>query len=222
VSRPDQETGTPTGARGPGWLAYQAVLGLLFAVGGPFLLAWRCRHYLPTLAHRLGLGGGEPAGRTGGLWIHAVSVGEVGVAATLVRALPAEPPALVTTVTPTGQALARKRFSATSEVAYLPFDFGVPVDRFFRRFAPRGLVLTEGDYWPLLLREAKARGLWVAVINGRMGDKGFGRLRRFRWLVGRRGLRKLFFDGVHPKALTNRVVAAAVVKALDGWLQALP
>ncbi len=196
MSSSDQGKRTTTAAGRLRWLGYQAGLALLFVICGPFLLAFRGRHYLPSLPRRLGLGGAQPARGTSGLWIHAVSVGEVDVAVTFARALSEEPPALVTTVTPTGQAQARKKFAETCEVAYLPFDFGVPINRFFRRFGPRALVLAEGDYWPLLLREAKLRGLPVAVINGRMGDKGFGRLRRFRWIVGRRGLRKLFYDGV--------------------------
>jgi 3-deoxy-D-manno-octulosonic-acid transferase len=183
------------------WLLYEAGLGLALLVAGPFLLARRGRHYLPTLAGRLGgggdAGGGAGAGAggvadrsaggaaaAGGLWLHAVSVGEVGVAATLARALPPELPLLVTTVTPTGQALARRAFAGRARVAYLPFDLRPAVGRFWRRFQPAALVLIEGDYWPLLLREAKRRGLPVAVVNGRVGDRSFGRLRRLRPLAG--------------------------------------
>ncbi|HVR10256.1 MAG TPA: glycosyltransferase N-terminal domain-containing protein, partial [Thermoanaerobaculia bacterium] len=180
------------------WLVYEAGLGLALLTAGPFLLARRGRHYLPTLAGRLGGrggggggSGGEDAGATGGsLWLHAVSVGEVGVAATLARALPPELPLLVTTVTPTGQALARKAFAGRAQVAYLPFDLSPAVARFWRRFTPAALVLVEGDYWPLLLREARRHGLPVAVVNGRVGDRSFGRLRRLRPLAG------LLFSGI--------------------------
>jgi 3-deoxy-D-manno-octulosonic-acid transferase len=182
------------------WLVYEAGLSLALLTAGPFLLARRGRHYLPTLAGRLGGGGGggggggkgrEDAGTAGGsLWLHAVSVGEVGVAATLARALPPELPLLVTTVTPTGQALARKAFAGRAQVAYLPFDLSPAVARFWRRFTPAALVLVEGDYWPLLLREARRHGLPVAVVNGRVGDRSFGRLRRLRPLAG------LLFSGI--------------------------
>ena len=113
----------------------------------PFLLLGRRGHYLPTVRGRLGLAlppgpGGRP------LWIHAVSVGEVGVADTLIQALPRELPLLVTTVTPTGQARARARLGDRATVAYLPFELGLPVRRLYDRYAPRGLVLVEGDFWP--------------------------------------------------------------------------
>ena len=165
------------------WGLYQLATGAALAVAGPFLLARRGRHYLPTLPGRLGRSEGSEA-RQGALWLHAVSVGEAGVAATLAKALPPEVPLLVTTITPTGQEQARKAFKDRAEVAYLPFDLGFAVRRFFQRYEPRALVLVEGDYWPLLLREARRRGLPVAVINGRVGDRGFGRMRRLRPFLG--------------------------------------
>jgi 3-deoxy-D-manno-octulosonic-acid transferase len=173
------------------WLVYEAGLGLALLIAGPFLLARRGRHYLPTLAGRLGGAGESDSGVTaGGLWLHAVSVGEVGVAATLVRALPPELPLLVTTVTPTGQALARRAFAGRARVAYLPFDLRPAVARFWRRFTPAALVLVEGDYWPLLLREARRHALPVAVINGRVGDRSFRRMRRVRPLA------RFLFSGI--------------------------
>ena len=172
------------------WGLYQLTIGTILLLAGPFLLLRRGRHYLPTLSGRLGWDR-EPATTRGALWLHAVSVGEVGVAATLARALPPDVPLLITTVTPTGQDRARALFPAPSadtprrvDVAYLPFDLGFSVGRFYRRFEPRALVLVEGDYWPLVLREARRRQLPVAVINGRVGDRSFARMRRLRGLLG--------------------------------------
>lgn len=158
---------------------YQIATGAALLTAGPVLLARRGSHYLPTLSGRLGRDSGEPAAQ-GVLWIHAVSVGEVGVAATLAKALPPELPLLVTTVTPTGQARAKTLFAGRAAVAYLPFDLGFAVRRFFDRFEPRALILVEGDYWPLLLSEARRRGLPVAVVNGRVGDRSFARMERLR------------------------------------------
>jgi 3-deoxy-D-manno-octulosonic-acid transferase len=165
------------------WLFYQLAAGAALLAAGPFLLARRGKHYLPTLSGRLGRAAG-PVPTKGALWVHAVSVGEVGVAAALVRELPPEIPLLVTTVTPTGQEQARRAFAGRAGVAYLPFDLGFAVRRFFRRHEPRALVLVEGDYWPLVLREARRRGLPIAVVNGRVGDRSFRRMRRLRPLLG--------------------------------------
>lgn len=172
----------PAAMRSVFWGLYQLATGAALLTAGPFLLARRGAHYLPTLSGRLGRVP-EAARVPGGLWLHAVSVGEVGVAATLARALPPDLPLLVTTVTPTGQARAGALFPG-ADVAYLPFDLGFAVRRFYDRFAPRALVLVEGDYWPLVLREARRRGLPVAVVNGRVGDRSFARLRRLRPALG--------------------------------------
>ncbi len=160
-----------------GWLLYQAGMLMLLTGAAPVLLLRRGRHYLPTLRGRLGLQ--PPVAAAPRLWVHAVSVGEVGVAATLIRALPASTPLVLTTVTPTGQAVARRSMAA-DRVAYLPFDLGFAVRRFLDAYTPCALVLVEGDLWPLLLARVKQRSLPVVVVNGRISDRGFARLRRLR------------------------------------------
>ena len=65
------------------WLLYQIGFALLLVLAGPFLLIRRGRHYLATLAGRFGTFEGTIPKKP--LWIHAVSVGEVAVAATLTK-----------------------------------------------------------------------------------------------------------------------------------------
>lgn len=178
------------------WILYQVALASVLLIAAPYFLLTRGRHYLPTLPGRLGLR--YPESGPGGVWLHAVSVGEVGVAAILARALPPEVPLLVTTVTPTGQARARAVLGNRATVAYLPFDLGTIVGRFLRHFQPRAVVLCEGDLWPLVLRAVKQRGLPVVVINGRISDRGFRRLRR----LGR--LRRALLSPVDHFAVQSR------------------
>ena len=78
--------------RAPARGLYQTAMGLALLAAGPLLLARRGRHHLETLPGRLGRGAAEEPAAAGGLWLHAVSVGEVAVAATLARALPPGPP----------------------------------------------------------------------------------------------------------------------------------
>ena len=167
------------------WILYQLAVAALTLAASPLLLVARGRHYRQSVRRRLGLyrdRDGAPPARPGALWIHAVSVGEVGVAAAWARTLPQTLPLVVTTITPTGQARARAAFPSAS-VTYLPFDLGFAVGRFFRRFQPAALVLTEGDLWPLVLRQCRRRRLPVVVINGRVSDRSFRRMRRLtRWL----------------------------------------
>ncbi len=172
------------------WWLYQGLQILFLGLSGPFYALRRggkgLGHYLPTLRGRATLdappAGPEPAEPP--VWIHAVSVGEVGVAATFASRLPSSLPLVITTVTPTGQAQASRLFQGKAfqgrhvRVAYLPFDLGPIVRRFLRRFRPRALVLTEGDYWPLTLSILRRRGLPIAVVNGRISDRAFRRQQR--------------------------------------------
>lgn len=174
------------------WILYQLALGLALLLAAPVLLLRKGRHYLPTVRGRLGGAQGAPSvGEDSGgpprrpLWLHAVSVGEAEVAATLMRALPADLAIVVTTVTPTGQARAQAAAKALPNagriaVAYLPIDLGFAIRRFVRRFDPAALVMVEGDLWPLVLRAAKRRGLPIVVVNGRVSDRGYGRMLRWR------------------------------------------
>lgn len=164
------------------WLLYQLLYALLLVLAAPVLLVRRGGHYLTTLPGRLAFRLPEGVPRPP-LWIHAVSVGEVGVAEALVKGLPEGEPLLVTTITPTGQERARERLSGQAAVAYHPFDLGFAVRRFLRRTRPRATVLVEGDHWPLALERLRRRGTPVAVVNGRVGDASFRRLRRVRFLA---------------------------------------
>jgi len=116
-------------------------------------------------------------------------VGEAGVASTLAQGLPADLPLVVTTITPTGQERARKLFSGApfkdrSLVTYFPFDLGFAIDRFLRLFTPGALIMVEGDLWPLVLQRVRRRGLPMVVVNGRISDRSFARMKRLRRLLG--------------------------------------
>lgn len=199
--------------RSPKWWLYELGMGLALLLAGPILLLRRGGHYRPTLGGRLGGGPPLEPSEEGGLWLHAVSVGEVGVAATLARDLPSDLPLAVTTITPTGQERARAAFAGRATVAYLPFDLGFAIRRFFDRVfpagPPRALVLLEGDYWPLLLAEAKRRGLAVLVANGRVGDKGFARMKKVAPLA-RRLLGAVDRFGVQSEIDRDRLIALGV------------
>jgi 3-deoxy-D-manno-octulosonic-acid transferase len=200
----------PSPLTAPLWWLYQLVCAVLLCVVGPFFLLSRGRHYRQSVRGRLGFE--PPVGplRTRGLWLHAVSVGEVGVAATLARVLARDEPTLVTTITPTGQEQARKSFEGRSAVTYLPFELGYAVRRLFFRHAPRALVLIEGDQWPLVLRWAGRRGVPVVVVNGRVSDRGFPRLRSFRRLARPLLLEPVAHFGMQTAVDRDRLIALGV------------
>jgi 3-deoxy-D-manno-octulosonic-acid transferase len=127
-------------------------------------------------------------GANGCLWIHAVSVGEVGAARAvlpLLRETWPHLPVLVTTVTETGQATARRQLQGLAEeFAYWPADFTWVVSRFFDHYRPRLLVVMETELWPNVLTEAARRGVPVVTMNGKISRRSFPRYRQWGWLLG--------------------------------------
>jgi 3-deoxy-D-manno-octulosonic-acid transferase len=124
------------------------------------------------------------------VWIHAVSVGEIEIAATLATALRDRVPELallVSATTPAGVALLPSRFGPDSGISHRPspFDLGASVRRFFDTVRPGILVLVETELWPRMLGEAARRRVPVVVANGRLSERSLRRLRLARPLFRR-------------------------------------
>ena len=143
-------------------------------------LAWRGLRdpsYRQGLTQRFGFGPQTPAPS---IWVHAVSVGEVQAAASLVQALRArfpDIPLTLTTVTPTGAARARALFGATVDVRYVPYDMPGSVSRFFERVKPRVAVILETELWPNLYRGCGTRGIPLVLASARISPRSLGRYR---------------------------------------------
>ena len=125
--------------------------------------------------------------RRPGVWLHAVSVGEVNLLAPLLAEIARQKPdweCVISTTTRTGMALARKKYSAYP-VFYCPLDFSWAVRAALRRVRPDLLILAELELWPNLVRAARERGSRVAVVNGRLSEHSYGGYRRIRPVVAR-------------------------------------
>ena len=112
------------------------------------------------------------------VWLHAVSVGEVMAVEKFIQEWRTSAPEyelLLTTVTPTGQRIAKKFASERVHVCYFPFDLTPVVKRFLDFLKPVGLLLVETEIWPNLLTEAKRRNIPVGVINARLSERSFRR-----------------------------------------------
>ena len=145
------------------------------------LLAWRNRRdrtQWRRLGERFGFGPAVPGGP---VWIHASSVGEVQVAAVLVKGLrerfPADP-VLVTTFTPTGAARADALRPAVS-TRYLPYDLPGSVRRFLDGARPRLAIILETELWPNLYRECRRREVPLIIASARLSMRSARRYRLF-------------------------------------------
>lgn len=119
----------------------------------------------------------------GCVWVHAVSVGETLAAAPMIEALLQrypETPLLVTSTTPTGSERVRALFGSRVHHVYWPWDTPGVINRFWRNFNPRLVILLETELWPNLIATADKRKVPVVLANGRLSarsHRGYARLR---------------------------------------------
>ncbi|NQT02461.1 MAG: 3-deoxy-D-manno-octulosonic acid transferase, partial [Planctomycetes bacterium] len=110
------------------------------------------------------------------IWLHAVSVGEVNAAKTIIKELEnkfGDFEIVISTTTDTGFARATTLFTENHQVFYFPFDFSLIMRRAFSNIRPAVCLLMELEVWPNFVQIAKQSNIPVIVINGRMSDKSF-------------------------------------------------
>lgn len=120
------------------------------------------------------------------VWVHAVSVGEVMAIEKFLedwQNASSDYALVLTTVTPTGQRIAKKFAGPNLHVCYFPFDWTFAVRKFFQVFHPTCLLLVETEIWPNLLTEAKRHRVWVGMVNARLSERSLRRYRLVSWLV---------------------------------------
>jgi 3-deoxy-D-manno-octulosonic-acid transferase len=148
----------------------------------------------------------------GGVWVHAVSVGEVQVAAILIQALRERAHTLevtLTCATPTGRARARALLPGV-EVRYAPYDLPGCIRRCLARLRPRLLILIETELWPNLLHEADRAGLPVLIASARISERSSRLYRRLPSLM-RSALERNVWVGAQTAADLERFAAMGVM-----------
>lgn len=123
---------------------------------------------------------------TGGVWVHAVSVGEVVAAIPLISELLGNAdtvPIIVTTTTPTGSARVRQAFGDKVTHVYLPYDLPIYINNFISRLAPKTLIIMETELWPNLLYTCKQRHLKICLVNARLSDNSFANYKKVKFLL---------------------------------------
>lgn len=129
-----------------------------------------------------------PAGKHR-MWIHAVSVGEVGIATKLIARLLKDRPQtgiVLTTTTPTGYALAMEfsvRQSGKVVVLYSPLDLLGVGARLLNELAPTQVVLVEAEVWPNLVSAAARRRIPVSLVNARLSPRSERRFHQLGFLI---------------------------------------
>lgn len=149
-------------------------------------LLWRSRRapaYRERWGERLGLY--DARHLHAGVWVHAVSVGEVQAAQPLIKHFLDRYPddgVMVTTTTPTGSRRVRDLFEDRVRHVYTPFDLTPVIELFLNAVKPRLAVVMETEIWPNMLRVCERRSIPVVLANARLSSRsarGYARLGRF-------------------------------------------
>ena len=140
--------------------------------------------YRQRLTERLGLLSKKL--KTGGIVVHAASVGEVIALKPFITQLIAQHPntaITVTTFTPTGSAQVSKLFGKQVQHCYLPLDNIISTQLFLQRLKPQAMVFMETELWPNLIAQCQAKNIKLLLVNGRLSDKSMGSYQKLHWLI---------------------------------------
>ncbi len=141
--------------------------------------------------------------------VHAASVGEVITVLPLIEKMLLLNPALkflVSTNTPTGSAILKRRLHDKVAQAYLPIDFSGAINRFFKRKNISSLWIVETEIWPWLFARAKQNGISITLVNARLSHKSKGKLADF-------------FKCAYKHALCDVLVFARSDEDANGFVQ---
>jgi 3-deoxy-D-manno-octulosonic-acid transferase len=137
-------------------------------------LWWRGRAnpgYRQRISERFGYIPHHP--QKGGLWIHAVSVGETLAAAPFVKRYMTEHPGtpiIITSTTPTGSEQVKRLFGERVFHMYLPYDLPIFIHRFIKAIRPGALMIMETELWPNLLAGCEQHQVPVVLANARLSE----------------------------------------------------
>jgi len=144
-------------------------------------------HYRRGLSQRLGIcnkGVYQEVANERPLWIHAASVGEVLGSLPIIdgiRQNNPELPILLSTMTATGNEMAKKRASSVRAITFFPLDHPWVVRRTISLVNPRAFLMAETEIWPNFLMELERRKIPVMLFNGRISTRSFQWYKRFRF-----------------------------------------
>jgi len=146
--------------------------------------AWRHHKSLPGLCQRLGrLPENLRSRGTPTIWFHCCSVGETLSVQPLTHLFHARFPQarfVFSTVTNTGQSIAKQRFSVYGEANtfFFPIDLAWVAKRVLDCIQPAMIVIIDTEIWPNVVHQAWKRHIPVVLVNGRISAASF---RYYRW-----------------------------------------
>jgi len=153
--------------------------GLLLPLWLPYVLAKK--KYRVSFICRSGFLSNEikeKLKRKPNIWIHAVSVGEFNLAATLIEKLRPLCPKVqfvVSVTTLTGYEVASKKLTDADILIFFPTELFTIMNKIVGLVNPKVAVIIETEIWPNFVYSLAKRGCPLILSNGRLSEKSFGR-----------------------------------------------
>ena len=174
-------------------LIYNLLLPVFLVISIPgYLIKMKKRGGFGTgLSERFGIykkpASAEPKG---GLYVHAVSVGETFIALKFIRewCKTHNEPVILATSTATGHQVARDAALPNVRPLYSPLDVPGLSGRCLKRFEPRAVVLIEAELWPNFAEACHRRNIPMVMLNARLSPRSEGRYAKVR------GITRLLFE----------------------------
>ena len=153
---------------------YKLILFLLFVPLVFFTLwqsirAFELRYFLQRLAIIF-----NTEFKTGGLWVHAASVGEVNAAIPLLLKIHEnhpDTPITITTNTTTSASVVEQELPSSIQHIYFPLDYRWAIKRLVNKISPKVVFIVETEFWPNFYIELNKRNIPLFIINGRLSEK---------------------------------------------------
>lgn len=183
-------------------LLYNLLLPVFLVISIPgYLIKMKKRGGFGTgLSERFGIykkpASAEPKG---GLYVHAVSVGETFIALKFIRewCKTHDEPVVLATSTATGHQVARDAALPNVRPLYSPLDVpGLP-GRCLKRFEPKAVVLIEAELWPNFAEACHRRHIPMIMVNARLSPRSEGRYAKVR------GITRLLFERLSALGAQN-------------------
>lgn len=183
---------------------------LLYNLFIPVFLVFCLPGYIIKMKRRGGFGTGlserfgiyrRPASQEpkGGLYVHAVSVGEVFIALKFIRewSKTHSEPVVLATSTATGHQVIRNAALPNVRALYSPLDLPWLSGRCLDRFAPQAVVLIEAELWPNFAESCHRRHIPMAMLNARLSPRSERRYAKVR------GVTRLLFSRLSALGAQN-------------------
>ncbi|MBF0345004.1 MAG: 3-deoxy-D-manno-octulosonic acid transferase [Nitrospirae bacterium] len=154
------------------------------------------------------------------VWLHAVSVGEVISATPLIKRILKDvtPNVVLSTVTDTGQAVARQRLKTcppdvnrndvsqdSVKLVYIPFDLPHMVRRAVSSIRPDIFISMETEIWPEIFHTMHTNNTPVVILNGRISSKSYKGYKKIRFFM-KEVLSVVTFLGMQNEIYAERII----------------